>query len=362
MTVRDDSLVHDSTEASDVLFGDAKFGLVQGDAATVLAGFPDECIDMVITSPPYWQLREYSDSTHPEAVGMEDSFDEYTEKLAGIFAHVKRVLKPTGSLWLNLGDKYRNKRLLGIPWLVALKLQEQGWILRNEVIWNQSKGSMSSRDRLRMNRESIFHFVKQPKYFYSREDVLIKPSLKPTFKNGKVISATGVSGEKYRQQIIGSESLNEKEKEYALAALDETLMEISDGSVVDFRMTVRGQQRVLHGDSARLSGRAKELADKGFYIVKSRAEGYMPNDIWNIAPEDEWRKDSHCAVFPVALLEIPIKATCPNQGILLDPFVGTGSSIVAGLTHGKRAIGIDISHEYIEIARSRIAKTNTQFI
>ena len=80
----------------------------------------------------------------------------------------------------------------------------------------------------------------------------------------------------------------------------------------------------------------------------------MPNDIWNIVPEDKWRTDSHCAVFPVELLDLPIKATCPVGGVILDPFVGTGSTVVAGLIHGRRAIGIDISSEYLDVSEARL--------
>ena len=341
-------------EALAVIFGEVQYALVQADAGKALEVFPKNSIDTVITSPPYWGLREYSESEAPEAIGLEADFGEYLAKLAEVFAKVWEVLKPSGSLWLNLGDRYHNKQLLGMPWRVALSLQEQGWILRNEVIWNQSKGSISGKDRLRMNRESIFHFVKQAKYYYNWPDILVKPDKMPSVKDGKVISATGVSGKKYREQILESRCLTEKERSEALRALDAALEAIKSGELVDFRMTIRGQQRVLHGNSARLSGRAKELADKGFYILKSKSEGYMPNDIWNIVPEDVWRTDSHCAVFPVALLDLPIKATCPAQGILLDPFVGTGSAVVAGLMHGRRAIGIDISSEYLDVAEARL--------
>ena len=347
-------------EALAVIRGHAPSALAQGDTAAMLDAFPPNSIDTVITSPPYWRLREYSESEHQAAIGLEDTFDEYAEKLSGVFSRVKRVLKPTGSLWLNLGDKYHNKQLMGIPWRIAIKLQDQGWILRNEVIWNQSKGSISGKDRLRMNRESVFHFVKQPKYYYNWREILVKPNKQPSLKDGKVVSATGVSGKKYRQQIAESTALTEEERAAALQALDDTLQAIRDGHLVDFRMTIRGQQRVLHGNSAKLSGRAKELADRGFYILKSRAAGYMPNDIWNIVPEDQWRTDSHSAVFPVELLELPIKATCPPNGILLDPFVGTGSAVVAGLTLGRRAIGIDISAEYLEVAKKRIYRVQME--
>ena len=348
------------SEAISVIYGREQYALVEWDASSVLDTFPDNSIDTVITSPPYWQLREYAESSHQASIGLEGSFEEYADKIVAIFSKVRRVLKSTGSLWLNLGDKYHNKQLLGIPWRIALRLQDQGWILRNEVIWNQSKGSISGKDRLRMNRESIFHFVKQPKYHYNWQDILVKPDKQATIKDGKVVSATGVSGKKYRQQIAESTELSEEERAAALQALDDTLQAIRNGDLVDFRMTIRGQQRVLHGNSTKLSGRAKELADRGFYILKSKSAGYMPNDIWNIVPEDEWRTDSHCAVFPVALLELPIKATCPIQGVLLDPFVGTGSTVVAGLMLGRRAIGIDVSREYLDVARLRMNRVQKE--
>ena len=347
-------------DALAVIFNESQSAFVKGDAGAVMDLFPDNSIDTVITSPPYWGLREYSESDSQAAIGLEDSFEEYLLKIANVFSKVKDVLTPGGSLWLNVGDQYHNKQLMGMPWRIAIRLQEQGWILRNEVIWNQSKGSTSGKDRLRMNRESIFHFVKQSKYFYSWQDILVEPTKKPSIKDGKVISATGVSGKKYRQQILESKCLNRTERENAIRALDDTLEAIKNGELVDFRMTIRGQQRVLHGNSAKLSGRAKELAEKGFYIIKSKSEGYMPNDIWNIVPEDEWRTDSHCAVFPVELLDLPIKATCPAEGVILDPFVGTGSTVIAGLMYGRRAIGIDISSEYLDVAETRLRDIQTK--
>lgn len=342
-----------------VIKNEARFALIEGDANRILSLLPDNSIDCVITSPPYWNLREYPITTINDdaAIGLEDSFGEYLAKVSRIFSKVQRVLKPTGSLWLNVGDKYHNKQLLGMPWRIAFRLQDQGWILRNEIIWNQSKGSISCKDRLRMNRESIFHFVKHPKYYYDWESILVKPARRATCKDGKVISATGVSGIKYRQQIERSNALTDKEKSKALKALEETLDGIRKGQLNDFRMTIRGQQRVLHGNSTKLSGRAKELEEKGFYIIKSMSAGCMPADIWNIVPEDEWRTDTHYAVFPIELLEMPIKATCPKDGILLDPFVGTGSTVVAGLKFGCRAVGIDVSAEYLALARQRILKT-----
>lgn len=177
-----------------------------------------------------------------------------------------------------------------------------------------------------------------------------------------MISATGVSGKKYRKMIVESTELTEQEKENALKALDDTLLKIQQGEINDFRMTIRGVQRAWHSEDTEISGRAKELRDKGFYIMKMGASGFLPCDIWNIVPEDTWRKDSHCAVFPEELLRIPILATCPENGIVLDPFSGTGSTVSAALKLGRRGIGIDLSEEYNNIANKRVRQfANTLF-
>ena len=119
-------------------------------------------------------------------------------------------------------------------------------------------------------------------------------------------------------------------------------------------MTIRGEQRSFHSENSKISGRAKELQEKGFYIMKMRKKGFLPSDIWRIVPEDKWRKDAHCAVFPEELLRIPILSTCPVDGIVLDPFSGTGSTVTAAVKLGRKGIGIDLSHQYTELAIKRL--------
>jgi DNA modification methylase len=126
------------------------------------------------------------------------------------------------------------------------------------------------------------------------------------------------------------------------------------GSIVDFRMTIRGEQRTYHSDKQKVSGRAKELATKGYFILRMGADGHIPSDIWRIAPEDTWRKDAHYAVFPEELLVNPIKATCPVNGIVLDPFSGTGSTVYTAVKLHRRGLGIDLSEQYNELARKRM--------
>ena len=341
---------------SKVLDENQKNGVLTGNCKDILTEIPDESIDCVITSPPYWQMRKYHTNGNDvnAMIGEEKTPEEYVKRLAGIFRQIKRVLKSDGSVWLNLGDKYANKNLMGMPWRVALAMQNDGWILRNDIIWHQMKGTQSAKDRLRDVHEHIFHFVKNKKYYYDADAIRIKPKKLPKINGKEVISATGVSGKKYRRQILDSNELNEQERAAAIKTLDQTLEKIKAGELVDFRMTIRGAQRTYHSNNLEVSGRAKELETKGFYIMTSNAKGHLPSDIWNIVPEDEWRKDVHYAVFPTELLELPIKATSRIGSVILDPFMGTGSTLVAANQLNRYGLGIELSEEYVEIAKNRL--------
>ncbi len=343
---------------NDVLEGKTSFEFVVGDSIKTLREIPDKSINCVITSPPYWQQRIYEDydGEMTEIIGSENTPEEYVENLMKIIREVQRVLRDDGTFWLNIGDKFVDKCLMGMPWRVALAMQQEGWILRSDVIWDQMKGTQSCKDRFRDIYEHVFQFVKSKKYYFNAEPIRIVPEKDAYDKDGTIISATGVSGKKYFKQIETSNVLSEEEKKNALDALNETLDEMRRGEVVDFRMTIRGEQRTYHSENKKVSGRAKELNDKGYFIMKMRKKGFLPSDIWRIVPEDTWRKDTHCAVFPEELLKIPILSTCPEDGIVLDPFSGTGSTVDAAVKLGRRGIGIDLSHQYTEIARKRVIK------
>lgn len=330
-----------------------------GDSAALLRQLPDNSVDCVITSPPYWQQRVYDDydGALTAVIGGEETPEQYVENLLVILREVKRVLKPTGTLWLNLGDKFHNKCLMGMPWRVALAMEKEGWILRSDIIWDQMKGTQSCKDRFRDIYEHVFQFVKSAKYHFDGDSIRIVPEKDAYEKAGEITSATGVTGKKYFAQIAQSTVLTPEERQRATDALNQTLDEMRQGEVVDFRMSIRGEQRAYHSANTRVSGRAKELLDKGFYIIKMRKKGFLPSNIWRIVPEDIWRKDAHCAVFPEELLRIPILSTCPPDGIVLDPFSGTGSTVDAAVRLGRRGIGFDLSNQYTDIARRRLIKT-----
>ena len=325
-----------------------------GDSLTVLNMLPDNSVDMVITSPPYWGKREYSSG----GIGQEQKYTDFIESMLKISEQIFRVLKNTGSFWLNIGDTYKNKSMLGIPWRIAIKMMDdQHWIMRNEIIWNKVKGGMdNSTDKLGNVHEQFFHFVKQPKYFYDVDSIRLNPH-KAIVKNGSVISATGVSGVRYKRQIELSTCLTDTEKQNAMNDLNKILEAIQRGEISDFRMVIRNQQRTTLSDSIKVSGRAKEIKDKGYYFLKYNPKGAKPRDVWDIIPEDTQNRSVHFAPFPEDLCKIPILATCPEGGIVLDPFMGTGTSMEVAYSLGRKSIGIDIAQEYIDFARERTQPT-----
>jgi DNA modification methylase len=326
-----------------------------GDALETLRLFPAASVDCCLTSPPYFGHRRYTGG----GLGAEKDWKDYVAALGAVFAELRRVLQPAGSLWLNLGDTYRGKRQLGIPWRVAFLLtDEQSWTLRNSVVWHKVKGGPdNNRDRLRNVHELLFHLVLQPKgYFYDADAVRNAPRASRV-QNGAVVSATGVRGVRYRRQIELSTALSAAEKEAAGAALGELLAEVGAGPLADFRMVVRGQQRSTHSDETAVSGRARELEERGFYFLRYHPGGAKPGDVWDIMPEDSQGRESHFAPFPADLCRIPILATCPEGGVVLDPFCGTGTAALVATELGRRAIGIDIAHDYVALATRRCERT-----
>jgi hypothetical protein len=198
----------------------------------------------------------------------------------------------------------------------------------------------------------VFHFTKQKSYYYDVDAIRSNPKSSKVL-NGAVVSATGVSGVRYRRQIELSTALSDSEKQNALGALQLILQEIVEGKLADFRMIIRGQQRATHSDSERVSGRARELREKGFYFLRYHPLGSKPGDVWDILPEDTQKRESHFAPYPEDLCKIPMLATCPEDGIVLDPFCGTGTTMLVAFQLGRKSVGIDLAEDYIKLARNR---------
>jgi site-specific DNA-methyltransferase (cytosine-N4-specific) len=295
-----------------VLAGEQAYALLQGDAFDLLGRLPAACVDLVITSPPYWGLRDYEAAhnwdildeweggknavalpsydwyrEHGGTLGLEPMPEWYVANVASILSRCQRVLKPTGSLWLNLGDTYfarwssirskgrqglngddrqrrktpmggfrQEKQLLLIPARVAIAMQEHRWILRNDLIWY--KPNVPPRpfdDRLGLTHEHFFHFVLRP-------------------KEGRA---------KYYYDLVEAGSNHDVQK-------------------------------------------------------------------CNVVPG----RDEHSASFPPKLIEPRICSSCPPDGIVLDPFVGVGTALEVALATGRRGIGFDANKRFLAAAERRL--------
>ena len=329
------------------LLGDSPFPqYYNGEALNLLSRVENDSIDCIVTSPPYWSLRRYG----AESINT-DNIDEFIESIVAVMGQLHRVMKPSGSLWLNLADTYQNKALKGLPWRIALRMiDEQGWILRNDVVWDkQSSAFDSSSDHLRNTHEFIFHFVKSEDFYYNDEELRIffNHMAEKKSKEGKTNS--GVTGSKYRRNLASSTALSPQEKENAFAELEKVVKMVNDGEIPDFRMFIRSfPGQVLDSKSEK----AKSINEKGYYFLLYNKHGIMPGDVWNI-PAANSTVDRY-NVFPESLCHMMILSTCPEGGIVLDPYCGLGTACKVAYDLHRRSIGIDVNEFYLRKAKETI--------
>ena len=297
--------VVESAESSDSTSDAAKpFRVLCGDAEAVLSGLPADSIDAVVTSPPYWQQRDYGAAGQ---IGDEATPAEYVERLAAVFDQAKRVLHPEGTLWLVLGDKYDDGRLLGLPWRTALALQDRGWRLRADIIWHKPNAMPSSvRNRPTVDHEYVFLLTRSAKYRYDA-DAIREPHV--TFGE-----ASRMRGGRRHFGVRGGTPEQGK----------------------------NGGSNNLH------DGRW----DQAFHPA-----GRNRRTVWSIPLSKN--RDAHFAVFPERLVELCLSAGCPPSGTVLDPFCGSGTTGRVAVRTGRSFIGIDLSSDYCDLARRRIAEVTT---
>lgn len=268
--------------------------ILQGNCLDKLKELPDQSINTCITSPPYWNLRDYDED---KQLGMEDTPEEFVNNLVEVFKEVKRVLRDDGTAWLNLGDSYcgtnhkkefidpkykdgrtgqkfslshkipglKSKDLVGIPWRVAFALQEDGWYLRQDIIWHKRNCMPESvKDRCTKAHEYIFLLSKSSKYYFDNEAI----------------------------------------KEDSVTSIEQQ--------------------------------------------IKKRNK----RSVWTVSTKPF--KGAHFATFPMDLIEPCVLAGCPENGTVLDPFGGSGTTGIVASNHNRKAVLIELNAEYIEIAKQRI--------
>lgn len=300
--------------------------LYLGDSLAVLREMPDQSVNCCVTSPPYFGLRDYGVEGQ---YGLEASPAEYVETMRTLFTEVRRVLADDGTLWLNIGDSYvansdgyrrgaaprrarqplarkreegprlADKNLRGMPWRTAIALQDDGWILRNDIIWHKPNGMPDSiADRLRPSHEHVFLFSTSRFYWFDLNSIKV-----PT--TGQVPGNTLDGQARYGAETRG-------------------------------------------GDGRRFGGNASST-------LLDPHETRNPGDVWTVTTQPF--PEAHFATMPPLLAERCVVAGCKPGGTVLDPFSGSGTTGLAATKHGRKYVGIDLSSDYLDLSlRTRFAQ------
>lgn len=339
------------------IFLDGRVTLHVGDCIAMLAAMGADSVDCVVTSPPYWGLRDYGVDGQ---IGLEPTLGDHLDVMVRVFEAVKRVLKPTGTLWLNYGDCYattpngrsaadtkaagnddrtfrdkpfstiggvlKAKDLCMVPNRLAIALQEAGWWVRSEIIWAKPNPMPESiRDRPATSHEKVFLLSKSPRYFYDSEEVRQPSALASVERLSQDIDAQ-----------TGSARAN-------------------GGTRADRPMKAAGKKRASDVASPRHAGQINHTTlDDTLRGFGRNLRNYEPAPVgvWNVATQPF--SDAHFATFPPELAERCILAGCPKGGLVLDPFGGAGTTALVALRHGRRAALIELKPDYAVMARRRI--------
>ena len=296
-----------------------------GDNLFHLTNIPDNSVDMCVTSPPYYNLRDYKNSGQ---IGAENTVKDFVENLCKVFDEIYRILKPTGSCWVNIGDTYDKKKLLQVPSRFEIAMCDRGWHLRNEIIWSKPNPQpISSKDRFWGNHEKFFWFVKDVKKYYFNRDAILVPQAEISIR--RMFSKNNMSKRK---------DFNASSKE-------------------GFAISSSSQDKHY----ARM--REEMGIDKEFNYEELIRSGKCPTrpefDTWNI-PSVTY-KGAHFAVYPPELIEKPILSCCPEQGIVIDPFMGSGTTGEVAKLNNRKYIGLELNPEYAILANERISKVGGIF-
>lgn len=341
-------------------FADDTITLWHGDSLEVLRELPDGSVDCCVTSPPYFGLRDYGSEGQ---YGLEATPALYVETMRALFAEVRRVLSGDGTLWLNLGDSYdASKNLMGIPWRVAFALQDDGWTLRNDIVWSKPNAMPESvTDRLSSRHEHLFMLTKGRRYWFDLDPVrepVIYPAGSSALNWARDTKEADVPGQSMRQHRIGrsaptsdvsAHDPHSPSQPSPSSRVDEHAEQASDGSGMS--ADYRPDPTPYAGDGPQL-GRARTGRRRTY---KGSEAGRNPGDVWSIptAPFSA----AHFAVYPPALAERCVLAGCKPGGTVLDPFSGSGTTGMVATKHGRKYVGIDLSRDYLDLSlRTRFAE------
>lgn len=319
--------------------------IICGDAIAKLGVMPDNSVDLVVTSPPYFMQRKYGDDELE--IGQEKLTGLYLNILRSVFDHCMRIIKPTGSVCWNMGDGYRDKSLMLLPYQFAIEILDHLPHIKliNNITWVKSNPTPRQYDRRLVNStEPFFHFAKSDKYYYDRDAFFYQ---EPERKE-----ITDKKGKHYLEQIQNSD-LSPEEKLNAIMAVTQSRHEIINGKITDFRMKIRGIHKLAFGGQQ--GGRNNEIKKNGFTVIKMTGQK-MKRDIIE-SPVDNNKGIEHPAIFPLKVIKEMVLLLSPKDGIVLDPFCGSGTTCLAAKELGRDYIGIDLSDKFCQISRERLNDT-----
>lgn len=318
--------------------------IVQGDSAALLKEIPSNQIDLIITSPPYFRQREYGN--FPNEIGNEESVEEYIQNVLKVFNECIRIVKPTGSVIFNIGDAYDDGNLLLIPFRFAIEAQKNKNVkLINAVTWvKKNPTPRQYKKRLVSSTEPFFHFVKSDDYYYD-----VDRFLEENNKKNKSLKRENNAGQRYFK-LIEESNLTAEQKEKARKDLTATIKRVKQEEIKSFRMKIRGIHAPAFGGQE--GGRQIQLEKQGYTIIEIHGNAIKRDVIESAVETIKGR--IHPAIYPQFIVEQFIKLTTKPNDIVLDPFVGSGTTCVAAKKLGRRYIGIDINPNYCLYAEKRL--------
>lgn len=333
-------------------FIEQKDKIIVGNCVHILKSFADDSIDLIVTSPPYFQQRDYGNGNL--GIGNETTEESYLENLIQVFKECVRVIKDTGAIVFNLGDKYLNGSLSLLPYKFAIKATEnkQAFLI-NQLTWAKLNPTPRQEKRkLIQATEPFFIFAKSKDYYFDLENYL--SHLDEINKNGKNKPTNGL-GKKYFELIENSD-LSEGEKLNAKKSLKEIIELIHQGEIVGFRMKIRGVHKLAYGGQE--GGRNNQIKRGGFTIIKILGNR-MKKDIIE-SPVEITKDNKHPAVYPSYIVQELIKLLSKEGDIVLDPFCGSGTTCIAAKTLNRNYLGIEINPEYVALANERLSRRDLQ--
>tara|TARA_R100001443_G_scaffold96496_1_gene103324 strand:+ start:402 stop:1547 length:1146 start_codon:yes stop_codon:yes gene_type:complete len=367
-----------------------------GDVREKLKELPDKSIQMCVTSPPYWALRNYDDQE--KQLGLEKTPEEFIKNLVDVFAEVHRVLRDDGTLWLNLGDTYSSQRwakkgsfttdaqpinnfkdthraiapekttdlppksLVGIPWKVAIALQEWGWILRQDIIWAKKNCMPESvKDRFTKNHEYIFLFSKQPKYFFNQ---VLEPVKNNTVKK-RTIKGSGMRPDEIKKLKKGgtagyTNNMRNKRSVWNMrtASYKEAHFAVFPPELAETCIKAGCPEKICSecGTPYKKVVKRKKLNIK---IEKSESERFSVN-LKNNHRKIGGQYDKELKKNPLIDKGLQKQCDCKTDetkaGIVLDCFMGSGTTAMVAQNLFRKWIGVELNPEYEKLIRKRTAQ------